>query len=133
MFPRPTTATLAIRLLRWMLLGTCSQYHCYHRLEPPLTKDRIGSDSRHWSALRALRSWSAYLRAKCQAGSEDFDQALADIFSGKKPNQGCRQILEAIDNILAHLELAALDPSLEICQGSLALRDEVHHQEALEG
>jgi hypothetical protein len=70
---------------------------------------------------------------KCHAASDDFDHALADIFPGEKPNQGCGQILEAVDNILAHLELAALDPSLEICERSLALRDEVHHQEALEG
>jgi hypothetical protein len=81
--------------------------------------------------------------AKCKAAlpqscgkeflSDDFDHALADIFAGEKPYQGCGQILEAVDNILAHLKLAALDPSLEICQRFLTLGDEVHHQEALHG
>jgi hypothetical protein len=65
--------------------------------------------------------WSE-ITSDCRAVSGDFDHALADIFSGEKSDQGCGQILEAIDNILAHLELAALDPSLEICQRFLALR-----------
>jgi hypothetical protein len=52
--------------------------------------------------------------------SADSDHPFANIVVRQKPDQGGRQVLEAVDDILAHLELTALDPAPKAMKSSCA-------------
>src|SRR4051812_26005133 len=94
-----------------------------------VTRARSGKVCRGFP-LRQTRN--ALARRSCSNNTaSELDHALAAVLSRQQSDQRLRRILQSVDDVLLHLQLAGCDPALEVGERALALLHVVHHDEAL--
>src|SRR3954449_6544162 len=84
------------------------------------------------SLAAATSTASRYWLCDCDVTtSSELDHPLAAVLARQQSDQRLRRVLEAVDDVLLHLQLAGCDPGLEVGERTLALFHVVHHDEAL--
>src|SRR6478735_8004567 len=74
---------------------------------------------------------NAFARRSCSNNtSSELDHALAAVLARQQSDQRLRRVLEAVDDVLLHLQLAGRDPGLEFGERTLAFLHVVHHDQA---
>src|SRR3954471_9892305 len=84
------------------------------------------------SLAAATSTASRYWLCNCDVTtSSELDHPLAAVVARQQSDQCLRRVLEAVDDVLLHLQLAGCDPGLEVGERALAFLHVVHHDEAL--
>src|SRR3954468_19146412 len=84
------------------------------------------------SLAAATSTASRYWLCDCDVTtSSELDHALAAVLARQQSDQRLRRVLEAVDDVLLHLQLAGRDPGLEVGERTLAFLHVIHHDEAL--
>src|SRR3954465_5843322 len=83
------------------------------------------------SLAAATSTASRYWLCNCDVTtSSEPDHPLAAVVARQQSDQRLRRVLEAVDDVLLHLQLPGCDPCLEVGERALAFLHVVHHDEA---